>query len=95
VDWNHMTEQHDPIFNQVMIACESHHIKKFMSFHFDWNIEIITQFYATLFIEEAENVREMHWMTEGEWYHISFDESATQISFEKSSCIYFCTDELF
>jgi hypothetical protein len=48
-----MTEQHDPIFNQVIAACESRHIKKLMDFHYDWNIEIITQFYATLFIEEA------------------------------------------
>jgi hypothetical protein len=30
---------------------------------------VIAQFYATLFIEEAEDVRAMHWMMEGEWYH--------------------------
>jgi hypothetical protein len=34
-----------------------------------------------LFIEEAEDVRAMHWMTEGEWYHISFDEFATRFSY--------------
>jgi hypothetical protein len=27
---------------------------------------VIAQFYATLFIEEAEDVRAMHWMMEGE-----------------------------
>jgi hypothetical protein len=41
VDWNHMAEQHDPIFNQVITACESHHVRKLKGFHFDWNIEII------------------------------------------------------
>jgi hypothetical protein len=81
VDWEHMTEQHDPIFNQVICSCESHHIKRLMCFHYNWNIEIIAQFYATLFIEEAENVRAMHWMTEGDWYHITFDEFATQFSY--------------
>jgi hypothetical protein len=54
------------------------HIKKLMGVHYDWNIEVIAQFYATLFIEEAEDVRAMRWMTEGEWYHITFDEFATQ-----------------
>jgi hypothetical protein len=34
-----------------------------------------------LFIEEAEDVRALHWMTEGEWYHITFDEFATQFSY--------------
>jgi hypothetical protein len=60
VDWEHMAEQHDPIFNQVIAACESHHIKRLMGFHYNWNIEIVAQFYATLFIEEVENVRAMH-----------------------------------
>jgi hypothetical protein len=31
-----------------------------MGVHYDWNIEVIAQFYATLFIEEAEDVRAMH-----------------------------------
>jgi hypothetical protein len=34
-----------------------------------------------LFIEEAEDVRAMRWMTEGEWYHITFDEFATRFSY--------------
>jgi hypothetical protein len=34
-----------------------------------------------LFFEEAESVRAMHWMTEGEWYHIIYDDFATQFSF--------------
>jgi hypothetical protein len=52
-----------------------------MGVHYDWNIEIITQFYATLFIEEVEDVRVVHWMTKGEWYHITFDEFATRFSY--------------
>jgi hypothetical protein len=76
-----MEEQQDPIYNQVITACESHHIKKLMGVHYDWNIKVIAQFYDTLFIEEAEDVRAMHWMTEGEWYHITFDEFATRFSY--------------
>jgi hypothetical protein len=60
VDCHHMEEQQDLIYNQVIATCESHHIKKFMGVHYDWNIEVIAQFYATLFIEETEDVRAMH-----------------------------------
>jgi hypothetical protein len=55
-----MEEQQDPIYNQVIAAYESHHIKKLMGIHYDCNIEVIAQFYATLFIEEVEDVRAMH-----------------------------------
>jgi hypothetical protein len=48
--------------------------------HFDWNIEIIVQFYATS-LKRQKNVREMHWMTEGEWCHITFNEFATWFSY--------------
>jgi hypothetical protein len=81
VDWNHMAEQHDPIFNQVIATCESRHIKRLMGFRYDWNIEIIARFYATLFIAEAENVRAMYWMTESEWNHITFGEFVTRFSY--------------
>jgi hypothetical protein len=80
-----MEEQQDPIYNQVIAACENYHIKKLMGVHYDRNIEVIAQFYATLFIEEAEDVRAMHWMMEGEWYHITFDEFATQFSYGQAN----------
>jgi hypothetical protein len=60
VDWSHMAEQQDPIFNHVIAACQSLHTKRIMGFHYDWNIEVIAQFYATLFFEEAGSVRAMH-----------------------------------
>jgi hypothetical protein len=60
VDWSHMAEQQDPIFNQIIAACESLHIKRIMEFHYDWNIEVIAQFYATLFFEEAGSVKAIH-----------------------------------
>jgi hypothetical protein len=54
VDWTHMAEQEDPIFHQVIAACESLHIKRIMEFHYDQNIEVIAQFYATLFLRRQE-----------------------------------------
>jgi hypothetical protein len=35
-----------------------------MGAQYDWNVEVIAQFYATLYIEGG-GARKMHWMTEG------------------------------
>jgi hypothetical protein len=34
--------------------------------HYNWNEEVIAQFYAILFIEKAGGLRRIYWMTEGE-----------------------------
>jgi hypothetical protein len=82
VDWQHMQEQKDLIYDQVIAACECHHLKNLMSIHYDWNVEFIAQFYDTLYIEEGGGARRMHWMTEGDWFNISFDDFASHFSFE-------------
>jgi hypothetical protein len=81
VDWRHMEVQQDPIYDQVIATCESHHLKILMGIHYDWNVEIIAQFYATLYIEEGGGARRMHWMTECDWFNISFDDFASDFSF--------------
>jgi hypothetical protein len=81
IDWRYMEEQHDPIYDQVIAACESHHLKILMGIHYDWNVEVIAQFYATLYIEEGGGAKRMHWMTEGDWFNISYDDSTSRFSF--------------
>jgi hypothetical protein len=76
-----MEAQHDPIYDQVIAACKRHHLKILMGIHYDWNVEVIAQFYATLYIEEGGEARRMHWMTEGNWFHISYDDFASHFSF--------------
>jgi hypothetical protein len=44
-------------------------------------VEVIAQFYATLYIEEGGGARRMHWMTEGDWYHISYNDFTSRFSF--------------
>jgi hypothetical protein len=81
VDWHHMEEQHDPIYDQVIVACENHHLKILMGAHSDWNVEVIAQFYTTLYIEEGGGARKMHWMSEDDWYNISYEDFASRLSF--------------
>jgi hypothetical protein len=81
IDWRHMEAQQDPIYDQVIAPCESHHLKILMGIHYDWNVEVIAQLYATLYIEEGGGARRMHWMTEGDWFNISYDDFASHFSF--------------
>ena len=66
---------------QTAPTCERMHIKKLMAFKYDWNVEVVAQFYATLYIEEAGSVRQMHWMTQGRQYSILFSRFARLFGF--------------
>jgi hypothetical protein len=81
VDWRHMEAQQDSIYDQVIATCERHHLKILMGIHYDWNVEVIVQFYDPLYIEEGGGARRMHWMIEDDWFHISYDDFASRFSF--------------
>jgi hypothetical protein len=81
IDRRHMESQQDLIYDQVIVACESHHLKILMCIHYDWNVEVIAQFHSTLYIEEGGGARRMHWMTKGDCFHISYDDFASCFSF--------------
>jgi hypothetical protein len=40
------------IFDKVVTACKAKHLRNVISFQKNWNNKIITQFYATLYVEE-------------------------------------------
>ena len=71
IDWDYMARKNDPVFTEVIAACESKRVKNIMAFRYDWCEEVIAQFYATVWFEGCENPI-MHWMTEGVKYRISF-----------------------
>jgi hypothetical protein len=43
-----------------------------MAFKKNWNNGVITQFFATLFVEEHGDTSKVHWMTEGQWCDVSY-----------------------
>jgi hypothetical protein len=55
-----------------------------MCFKYDWNNKIIAQFYATCYFEKDEDVRWVHWMTEGKWYKIDYFEFAAMFGFRRA-----------
>jgi hypothetical protein len=76
-----MEEKHDRVFDEVVAACEAKHLKEIMAFTKNWNNEIMAQLFATLYVEEREDTRKFHWMTEGRWYEITFEQFARLFGF--------------
>jgi hypothetical protein len=67
-------------------ACENKNMKDIMTFNFDWNDEIIAQFYSTLWIKRVDeespyNLPYMNFYLEGSWYKVSYRRFATPWDF--------------
>ena len=63
VDWEEMKGKNEPEFNKVIKACELFGLTDIMSFRYNWNEEVLPQFYTTFFYDIYTD--EIHWMTEG------------------------------
>jgi hypothetical protein len=81
IDWTYKENKHDPIFDRVIAACQAKHLRDILAFKKDWNNEVIAQFYATICFEEHGDTRKIHWMTEGQWYEVSYSHFARLLGF--------------
>lgn len=81
VDWEYLSKHDNPVFNEIIRVCSEKRIKHLMGFKHSWNKEVISQFYATVFFgyyeENGERERAMHWMTEGQRFHVTFSNFAS------------------
>jgi hypothetical protein len=83
IDWTYMENKHDPIFDGVIAACQTKHLREILAFKKDWNNEVIAQFYTTVYFEEHGDTRKIHWMTESQWYEVSYSLFAKLFGFGK------------
>jgi hypothetical protein len=63
-----MRNKKDIHFNSVLEACDLHEITELLQFRHNWNQEVITEFYSTLFYGMKERV--FMWMTNGRRFHV-------------------------
>jgi hypothetical protein len=62
-------------FKDVIEMCKYHGLEKVMGFRYDWNEEVILQFYSTFFF--YKNSSAITWMTDDTKYSISIGRSAS------------------
>jgi hypothetical protein len=93
-----MERKNNPIFDEVIHACEAKGIKALMGFKQHWNKELIAQFYVTVYFgyvpkEDGRSDRAMFWMTEGGSHHLSFSNFLTLFRLPDDGFARFLHDE--
>jgi hypothetical protein len=81
IDWTYMENKHDPIFNGVIAACQAKHLRDILAFRKNWNNEVIAQFYTTVCFKEHGDTKKIHWITESQWYEVSYSLFARLFGF--------------
>jgi hypothetical protein len=81
IDWVYMENKPDPIFDRVIVACQAKHLRDILTFKKDWNNKVIAQFYATVCFEKHGDTRKNCWMTESQWYEVSYSHFARLFGF--------------
>jgi hypothetical protein len=74
VHFDYMRKKKDASFNRIIEACDFHGITNLLQFRYNWNQEIITEFYSTLFFDKKERI--FMWMRNGQRFHIKLSQFA-------------------
>jgi hypothetical protein len=77
-----MERKHNPIFDEVIQACEEKGFKLLIGFKQCWNKELIAKFYALVYFgyvlnERGENERAMFLMIGGDRFQLTFSTFLT------------------
>jgi hypothetical protein len=74
VDIEYMRNRKDMHFNRILEACDLHGITYLLQFRHNWNQEIISEFYSTLFYDKKDRI--LMWMTNGRRFHVKLAQFA-------------------
>jgi hypothetical protein len=61
-------------FKKILEACDLHGITDLLQFYYNWNQEVILEFYFTLFFDKKERI--FMWMTNGRRFHVKLSQFA-------------------
>jgi phage terminase large subunit len=75
-----MAAKKNSIFNKIKATCDELEMMKMMSFKYDWNEEIIYQFYATFYFDATG--QKMMWMIAGQQYDCTVHHFAQMLWLE-------------
>jgi hypothetical protein len=70
VDWKYYEDMNDPFFNEDIAKCKEMGLYDIMGFRYDWNEEILAQFFSSLYHDEMEIA--FYWTTEGAKYGVDY-----------------------
>nr|AAV44188.1 putative polyprotein [Oryza sativa Japonica Group] len=83
IDWTYMRKKNNEVFNQAMQVCHNKNLGDILALEYDWNEEVIAQFYATAFFGSTrKGTPYVKWMTEGVRHKISIAQFAEILGLE-------------
>nr|AAX94887.1 retrotransposon protein, putative, Ty1-copia sub-class [Oryza sativa Japonica Group]ABA92936.1 retrotransposon protein, putative, Ty1-copia subclass [Oryza sativa Japonica Group] len=83
IDWAYMRKKNNEVFNQVMQVCHNKNLGDILALEYDWNEEVIAQFYATAFFGTTrKGTPYVKWLTEGVRHKISMAQFAEMLGLD-------------
>jgi hypothetical protein len=70
INWEYLFEIDLPVVREVQDACRRMHLTSIMSFNCDWNEEVITQFYSTLYVNRS--TKTFHCTIQGRPFYVEY-----------------------
>jgi hypothetical protein len=80
VNWDLVVAKKNSNFNKIKTTCDELEMTLMMSFKYDWNEELICQFYATFYFDAAG--QKLMWMTAGQQYECMVHRFAWMLGLE-------------
>jgi hypothetical protein len=90
INWAECEQMRDKEMTRALRACEAKGMKNIMLFSYDWNDEVIAQFYSTLWVKLSSDdlgayaYPYMNFNIEGQWYKVSYRRFAHILGFTDS-----------
>jgi hypothetical protein len=74
INWDNLRSLNIPTVNEAIDVCHAKGITSIMAMNYDWNEEVITQFYANLHVRRE--AKTFHWLLQGKPLSISYERFA-------------------
>lgn len=78
-----MESKNNALFNEVIASCKAKGVYDLMGFRYDWNEEVLCQFWATLFLDGGNS--KIYWMTQRIQYSINYKKFGSYFLLPKNN----------
>jgi hypothetical protein len=79
IKWDNLWSLNIPAVNEAIDICHAKGLPSIMALNYDWNEEIIAQFYANLYVRRE--TKTFHWLLQGKPLFVSYERFAQILGF--------------
>jgi hypothetical protein len=79
INWELLRSLNIPAVNDAIDICHAKGMTNVMAINYDWNVEVVAQFYANLYIRRE--TRTFHWLLQGKPLSVSYERFSQILGF--------------